>query len=149
MRLTIFWLLLATVAGCSTVEQTPAFTFYDAYGKPYTSRDASVRIKDEFQLESAPGLVLVAASSSDNPKFLAQREAIAATDPEDLQYIFILANAEEEERSGYYMKREDVHEVLGKNAFEISVIGGDGHIIAQSVDVMDAPTLSSHLSENR
>jgi hypothetical protein len=75
MRLASFVLVLVSVLGCSHTGKSVDFSFYDAQGNIYSTSTAPTNLQKEFGLSSKPKIVVVAAASISNTKYLKFRSS--------------------------------------------------------------------------
>jgi hypothetical protein len=122
------------------------FTFYNSHSELYHSSTAGLNAKKEFGLEREPKIVVVATSSNENPKYKEQLKSIHNVNAEDMQYMYVIANSEEEDRSGYYTSMSTSKKLLAGDNFKILIYDEKGNIIAQSNKVFDESSLKYHLT---
>ena len=147
MRSIICFILLILI-GCSCINSQAGFIFYDAHSERYHSSTAGINAKNEFGLEREPKIVVVATSSKDNPKYKEQMKIIYNVNAEEMQYLYIIANSQEEDRSGYYTSRSTSKKFLDGDIFKVLIYDERGGIIAQSKEIFSESSLEHHLSKS-
>jgi hypothetical protein len=136
---------LSILLGCSCVNSKAGFTFFDSHSKRYHSSTVGLNAKKEFGLEREPKIVVVATSSKDNPKYKEQMKIIYDVDAEEMQYMYIIASSEEEDRSGYYTSMATSKKLLNGDILKV-LIYEEGNIIAQSNEVFNERSLKYYLT---
>ena len=139
-----FILSILLIYGCASSHAE--FTFYDSHNKRYHSSTAGLNVKKEFGLEREPKIVVVATSSKDNPKYKKQMKNIYNVDAEEMQYMYIIANSDEEDRSGYYTSMATSKKLLDGDIFKVLIYDEEGNIIAQSNEVFNESSLKYYLT---
>ena len=147
MKVTKYLFVLIFFLGCSSIKTPSTFTFYGPHGRMYQSDIASKMVKKAFKLERSPKLVVLATSSSTNQKYIEQSHDISKANAEELGYMFIVANSEEEDQSGYYLKKEDAENYLSGNDFQVVVYDNRGRVITQSNDVISLDDFKAFLAD--
>jgi hypothetical protein len=149
MRLASFVLVLVSVIGCAHTGKSADFTFHDAHGNIYSASSTPTKLQKEFDLSSKPKIVVIAASSISNIKYKEQISEISKLNAEELQFLYVLANSEEEDNSGYYSTLTASSKILDGKEFKILIYGGQGEIIKSSDTVIKAEELKNHLTFNK
>lgn len=146
MRVIICFLFSISL-GCSCFNSQAGFTFYDAHNECFHSSTAGLNVKKEFGLAKEPKIVVVATSSQDNLKYKEQMKIIYNVDAEEMQYMYIIANSEEEDRSGYYTNVTTSRKILAGDAFKVIIYDEEGNIIVQSNEVFKESGLKYYLTK--
>lgn len=146
MKVATYLVLLFIFAGCVNIENSTAVKFYDADGTMYRTTTAASSVKKEFNLDTEPRLVVVATSSKSNPEYKEQMRIILKVDAEEMQYMYIIANSEEENHSGYFIKADDAKALLAGDSFKIIIYGENGEIMVNSRSIIEEDNLKMHLT---
>jgi hypothetical protein len=147
IKATVLLIVLFMVSGCSGMNGKTEFAFYDAYGALYNSSTAGLNVKKEFNLESKPKLVVIATSSKYNPKFIEQMNILSKVNAEEMNYMYIIANSEEEDRSGYYFRKAEAANFLSGDSFKIAIYDENGEAIKKSDHIIRSNDLKFYLAE--
>jgi hypothetical protein len=142
----IIYFVISILLGCSCVNSQAGFTFYDSHSERYHSSTAGLNAKKEYGLEREPKIVVVATSSKDNLKYKEQMKIIYNVNAEEMQYMYIIANSEGEDRSGYYTSKSISKKLLAGDIFKVLIYDENGNIIAQSNEVFNEGRLKYHLT---
>ena len=147
MRTLHYLILSFLVFACSNSVSTTAFSFYDSHGVSYRSDTAGVNAKKEYELIKEPKLILIATSSASLKQFAQQMEVIYKTDAEKLQYMYVVANKEKEDHSGYYTSTSVAKNLIPDKIFKINIYDEHGKLIVSSNKVISADNLKLHLTK--
>ena len=148
MRGIAYLLVLLLSSSCSSMCVSKEFSFYDSHGVLYRSNSAGSDVKNEYQLERNPKIILLATLSTREIKYQEQISVIQKLDAEKYQYMFVLANAEEEDRSGYYASKSVASELLNGSSFKIIIYGEHGELLRESSQVIREEKLEHHLTKS-
>lgn len=148
MRVFLYIFFLLALSGCSGGLETTDITFYDSYGKDYKIKSASETIKEEYNLNKKPKLILIATSSKNQTQYNRQMNIIHDTDPEKMQYLYIVANSEEVDTSGYYIEKTAANDILSGKNFRITLYNESGIPVKESNAVLNKDDLVKFLTEN-
>lgn len=147
MKTSIWIVLLIVLSGCVSTSESAAFRFYDAHGEEYNSLTAPSNFKKEFNLDTRPKMVVVAISSSSNPKYKEQIDVIGKVNAEEMEYLYIIANSEEEQSQGYYMTREDSANILEGTTFKIIIFDGLSKVVKNSNQIIGINEFRNYLTK--
>ena len=92
-------------------------------------------------------MVIVATSSSSNPEYKEQIDVISKVNAEEMEYLYVIANSEEEQSQGYYMTREDSANILEGTTFKIIVFDGLSKAIKESNQVIGINEFKNYLTK--
>jgi len=146
MRILLYLLSSCLLLACSEQSRSTSFVFYDSHGVLYKSDSAGTNAKKEYNLAKEPKLVLIATTSAKIDKFVEQMSIIYKTDAEKYQYMYVVANKEKENRSGYYTSSSDAEKLVAGNPFRIFIYNESGKLITSSTNVISSDKLKSHLT---
>ena len=107
MRTIVIILFFISLFACAYNGNSEEITFSDAYGKHYSSSTMGAVIKKEYDLDEKPKLILLATSNSDLEEFKSQLRIIKEIDAEKFQYLYVIANIETVDKSGYHTSKMD------------------------------------------
>ncbi len=147
MKTSMWIVLLIVLSGCVSTSESAEFRFYDAHGEEYNSLTAPSNFKKEFNLDAQPKMVIVATSSSSNPEYKEQIDVISKVNAEEMEYLYVIANSEEEQSQGYYMTREDSANILEGTTFKIIVFDGLSKAIKESNQVIGINEFKNYLTK--
>jgi hypothetical protein len=139
----VFFVLLT---GCANNVTSESIGFYDAYGKQYQSIFAPSDIRNEFGLSREPRIVIIATSTTANEKYLKQLSIVSRVDAEEFEYLYVVANTEEEDRSGYYVSVSESINILDGESFRVIVLDEKGEVLEKTSHVLSDNELKSHLT---
>ncbi len=143
----LMWITALTIlSGCANLSKLTELTFYDAHGEEYNSSTASSNLKKKFNLEDKPRIVVIATSSKSNQRYKEQISAINKVNAEEMQYLYIVANTDDEDHSGYYMTRKGSKHILAGDIFKVIIYDELGQIIKKSNEVIGVDVLMKHLT---
>jgi len=145
MKIPVWFMVISMFIGCTSVSQLTGFRFYDANGGVYNSLTAPSVFKKEFNLNNKPKMLIIATSSKSNQKYKLQIEAMNKINAEEMEYLYILANSEEENNSGYYMTKLDSSNILKGNYFRVIIYDQFGKIIKESTKIIGEKELITNL----
>ncbi len=147
MKVLIWIMLLIALSGCASTSESTEFKFYDAHGEEYNSLTAPSNLKKEFNLDNQPSMVIIATSSSSNLGYKEQIDVIDKVNAEEVEYLYIVANSEEEQSQGYYMTREDSANILEGATFKIIIFDGLSKVIKKSNQVIGVDEFKNYLAK--
>jgi uncharacterized protein (UPF0333 family) len=148
MRITAYFIISLLIFGCSATSIPQEFTFYDSHGIIYHSSTATQNAKMEYGLDQEPRLIIIATSSENEKKFKKQMRIIYNVNAEQMQYMYVVANSEEEDHSGYYATKSTAKKLLDGNSFKIIIYNGKGKLITQSQEVIGEQKLVDLLTRD-
>lgn len=148
MRTIVIVLFFISLFACAHNRNSEEITFFDAYGKRYSSNTVGAVIKKEYDLNEKPKLILLATSNSDLEEFKSQLRIIKEIDAEKFQYLYVIANVETVDKSGYHTSRIDAKKILGNSAFKIIIYDQNGTLAQSSKAVVDKKVILHHLTKS-
>ena len=148
MKALTYALLLFVLSGCSSSAKNIGHSFYDSHGKSYHSSTASLNLEREYQLDGKPGLVIVATTSENVSKFKQQMSVIHKVNPEQMQYLYVIANSEKEDVSGYYTEKIVAKKILAGDSFKIIIYDEKGKVLRKSTEVIGEEKLRYYLAKD-
>ncbi len=148
MRTTIIILLFISLFACAHKGNSEKIVFYDSYGKYYSSDTVGAKIKKEYGLNEKPKLILLATSNSNLEEFKSQLRIIKEINAEKYQYLYVMANIEVVNNSGYHTSKMDAQKILGNSAFKIMIYDQNGTLIQNSNEVIDKKIILRYLTKS-
>ena len=82
---------------------------------------SATSIPQEFTFYDSHGIIYHSSTATQNAK---------------MEYIYVVANSEEEDHSGYYATKSTAKKLLDGNSFKIIIYDGKGKLITQSQEVI-------------
>lgn len=151
MRKIAYISFLILFAGCSSFVtsqdiSSATFSFYDSYGRVYDLDTASTRVQEEYQLENKPIIIIIATNSTKQDQFVEQMRVIEKVDPENFQYMYVVANSENEDNSGYFTTKSVASNLLSGKQFKIIVNDQCGKPIKSSYQTINETELKHCLT---
>ncbi len=148
MRTIVIILFFISLFACAHNGNSKEITFSDSHGKHYSSSTVGSTIKKEYDLNEKPKLILLATSNSDLEEFKSQLRIIKEIDAEKFQYLYVIANTETVNNSGYHTSKMDAKKILGNAAFKIMIYVQNGTLVQSSKAVIDKKAILNHLTKN-
>lgn len=142
-------LLLWCFSGCAVADKDLDISFYDSHGESYPINNASMTIMDRYNLSEAPKIVVLATSEENNDDFKKQLFVFSQVNAEDMQYLYIVANASEEDRSGYYMDKIRSIKLLSGSEFKVIVYDENGLVLVERNSYLSACELIGYLKDKK
>lgn len=121
---------------CSSSNQFSNIYFHDSYKTSYELKTAPHILQKEYNLENPPKLILLATSKNELELFKLQLNEIYQIDAEEINYIYIIANAEKEYKGQYYTSMNTAKRILSGKMFKIIIFNEQGKIIKNSDQVL-------------
>jgi hypothetical protein len=143
MRKIAFIFIWVIFLGCSPfvasqdIINSSNFTFYDSYGRMYEIDTASSQVRKEYQLENKPIIIIIATNSTNQRKFIEQMKVIEKVNAEEFQYLYVLANSENEDNSGYFTTKTVASKLLSGKQFKIIINDQCGKRIKSSYQTIN------------
>lgn len=148
MKLVSYVLLLSMLFSCALRLHSDDIVFYDSLGDSYSLNNAALTIKGKFNLLKAPKIIVVATSDQNNLNFKKQLSVFSKVNAEEMQYLYVIANSKQEDRSGYYVEKPLSEAILSGNTFKISVYSGAGVILKESLSFLTEGELIAQLTKS-
>jgi len=148
MRTIVIILFLISLFACAHNGNSEEITFSDSHGKHYSSNTVGAIIKKEYDLNEKPKLLLLATSNSNLEAFKSQLRIIKEIDAEKFQYLYVIANIETVDKSGYHTSKMDAKRILGNAAFKIIIYDQNGTLVQSSKAVVDKKVILHHLTKS-
>jgi len=148
MRTLLYVSLLLALASCSNSFNVKDIAFYDSYGKEYQLRISQKTIKKEYGLNKKPKIIIIATSSNNTRIFKEQMSIIHNIDAEKMSYMYVVANSNEEDRSGYYTDPSTALRILSGEEFRIIIFSEDVRPVADSSQILSVGNIIDHLTKS-
>ena len=148
MRTIIKVLFIISLIGCSQSSVSEIVMFSDSHGKYYRSDTVGGIIKNEYGLNENLSLILLATSNSDSEEFKSQLKIIKEIDAEEFQYLYVIANSDTLNKSGYYTSKIDAKNILGNTKFKIIIYDQHGDLVQSSSAVLEKKTILYYLTKS-
>lgn len=148
MRILLYTSLFLLFFGCSAPHKITDIYFYDSYEKKYQLSLFSETIKKEYNLNDKPKIIFVATSSADIKKYKDQMNILHVINAEEMSYLYVIANSNKEDRSGYFTDQSDAEKILSGKEFKIIIFNEQGKTIKESEQVLGKKDIISHLIKN-
>lgn len=137
-------LLLATLIASATAHarERVDLPFWDTSGQSFSTGTFGDVLVRKFP-GTDPVLFLIATARDDLPTFRRQSSAIDALghEIEDLEIMIATANAEREDKSGYWLTRGAAHGLLGGKDFVVIVLKRDGTVCSKSSTALGSASI--------
>jgi len=146
MRIVNTILCLFLMISCTNQISATGVEFHDANGIGYHSKDAGAVIKDDYDLNSPPRIVIVAIENSTIPEYEQQLNNIYEVDAEQYEYILVVADTEVAHKSGYYTETAVAQKILDDELFTVAIYGINGEVVVSSNEVIDSDSLIQYLT---
>ena len=151
MRKISYIIICVILLGCSSLVasqdiSSSNFTFYDSYGRTYEIDTASSQVQEEYQLENKPIIIIVATNSTNQKQFIEQMKVIEDINAEVFQYMYVVANSEVEDSSGYFTKKNVALKLLSGKQFRVIINDQCGKLIKSSYQSINENELKHFLT---
>jgi hypothetical protein len=140
----IGFLLITACAAETTLKDV---SFYDTQGIEYSFTSAGKTIKEDYNLDSRPAIIVLATSDTSFPLFISQLSNVNMFNAEEYEYLLVTANSKNVDRSGYYTSAAKAELILDGSPFKIVIFNGQGNIIVESTNLISAVELKKHLTK--
>ncbi len=138
--------MMLSVLSCTNNIQDQSFVFFDAHGKTYNSKTAGENIYKQYKIENKPSIIVLATNNIKNKKFISQLNIVNSLNAEDYQYLLIVANSENIDKSGYYVSINESKRILDKDDYKILILNGSGDELLINNNIVSKESLINHLT---
>jgi len=142
----IFLMVALLSTGCSSHVQNSNLTFYDSHGESYNSKSAGKDISKQYNIKNKPTIIALATANAEVKKYTSQLKIINSINAEDYQYILVIANHNNTDKSGYYTSINEAEKILDKDSFKIIIFSGNGIATLISNNIVGRESLIHHLT---
>jgi len=139
-------LMVLSVLSCTNNVQNESLIFFDSHGEIYNSKTAGENISKQYKTENRPTIVVLATNNVKNKKFISQLNIVNSLNAEDYQYLLIIANSENIDKSGYYVSINESKRILNKGDYKILIFNGSGDKLLINNNIVSKESLIHHLT---
>lgn len=136
------------ILSCASNNLNSGFKIIDSHGQVYGSSDIAGQLKNEYNLEKAPKVVVLLTHKANNDKFKEQLSVLEKVDAENYQYIYATGSATGRNKSGYSLKKETAQAMLSGDTFQIRIYDERGSLIESSTTVLNRQEIIRHLTKH-
>lgn len=133
---------------CAHSGNVEGIVFSDSHGENYNSGTMGAKIKKVYGLDESPRLILLATKSAELEEFKSQLKIIKGIDAEKFQYLYVIANSETVNASGYFTSKMEAEKILGNAKFKIIIYNQSGALVRSSNTVLGEQVMLHHLTKN-
>ena len=134
----------------STLSVGKGVVFYDAGNEEYNTY-STYKIFTKKYGQSVANIIVLATSSGDNKKFIAQHsilEEMTALETKTYNFLYIVANSARVDKDSYYTDTKTAKEILGDSDFKICIYNRKGELTKISKNIINKQSLISILNRN-